>query len=122
MIRRKNQGKWKIVIFLSSLITLTVVSIAVQKICQDIFRFSLLKTWMIIVSTAGPLAVLILLHKYSQCIFMLTIPQIISKRGRMFFIATAFLIAFAGPTKNLIKNGEILGDSLSCSQVYISYF
>ncbi|KAG5678517.1 hypothetical protein PVAND_008184 [Polypedilum vanderplanki] len=40
----------------------------------------------------------------------------ISKRGRMFIIAAAFMIALSGPTKNLIKNGEILSDSLSCSQ------
>ncbi|XP_070510039.1 DC-STAMP domain-containing protein 2-like [Chironomus tepperi] len=115
-MKKENKKKWKFVIFLSCLKALAILTFSLNKIFQDFFEYSLLKTWIIIFSVITPLAILITFHTYSQCIFMLTIPQIVSKRGRMFLIAAAFLIALSGPTKNLIRNGEILAESLSCSQ------
>ena len=119
-MKHKKQTNWKIIIFLSCAIALAILFIAVQKISQGVFKLSSFYVWATTLVIIVPLAVLITFHKFSQCIFMLTIPQIISKRGRMFLIATAFLISFSGPTKNLLKNSEILSESLSCSQVNIS--
>ncbi|KAL7050481.1 hypothetical protein ACKWTF_004096 [Chironomus riparius] len=115
-MKQENKRKWKIIIFISCLKALAILTYTLQKIFQDFFEYSLLKTWIIILSIFIPLTILITCHTYSQCIFMLTIPQIVSKRGRMFLIAAAFLIALSGPTRNLIRNGEILSESLSCSQ------
>lgn len=118
-MKQENKRKWKVIIFLSCLNALAILTYTLQKLLQDYFGYSLLKTWIIIFAVIIPLAILITFHSYSQCIFMLTIPQIVSKRGRMFLIATAFLIALSGPTRNVIRNGEILSESLSCSQVSI---
>lgn len=118
-MKQENKKKWKFIIFLSCLKALAILTYTLWKLLQDYFGCSLLKTWIIISVVIIPLAILITFHSYSQCIFMLTIPQIVSKRGRMFLIAAAFLIALSGPTKNLLRNGEILSESLSCSQVII---
>jgi len=121
-MKKESKRNWKIIIFLSCLKALAILTFTLQKIFQDFFEYSLLKTWIIILSVITPLAILITFHAYSQCIFMLTIPQIVSKRGRMFLIAATFLVALSGPTKNLIRNGEILSESLSCSQVMINFW
>lgn len=56
-----------------------------------------------------------------QCITLLTLPQLFSKRGRSMLIAYVFLIALSGPVANTAKNTEILSASLSCGQVCIGY-
>lgn len=114
---RNIKGNWKLFKFLSISISLIVLFVGLEKVCQDIFKLDEFYSWGITLGLIAVLAFLVTFHQYSQCIFMLTIPQIISKRGRMFLIATAFLISLSGPTKNLLRNGEILSESLSCSQV-----
>lgn len=52
-----------------------------------------------------------------QCITLLTLPQLFSKRGRSMLIAYVFLITLSGPVANTAKNTEILSGSLSCGQV-----
>lgn len=114
---KKEKKKLKILIFISCLKVLLVLSIAIEKALSGVFNLKTFETYLLVSAIILPLTLLITFHKTSQCIFMLTIPKLISKRGRMFMIAAAFMIALSGPTRNLIKNAEILSNSMSCSQV-----
>ncbi|XP_021695181.1 DC-STAMP domain-containing protein 2 [Aedes aegypti] len=51
-----------------------------------------------------------------QCVTLLMVPQILSKRGRATTIAYVFVLAMNGPARNTIANVDRLGRALSCSQ------
>lgn len=60
---------------------------------------------------------LIIFHKSSRCVFFLLIPQFFSKRGRSAIVAYTLYLAITGPGADLMKNVEVLSDSLACGQV-----
>ncbi|XP_066142810.1 DC-STAMP domain-containing protein 2-like [Euwallacea fornicatus] len=51
-----------------------------------------------------------------RCIVLLALPQFFSKRGRQALLAYAFVLALAGPTRNIVNNMGILSESLACGQ------
>ncbi|XP_062549952.1 DC-STAMP domain-containing protein 2 isoform X2 [Armigeres subalbatus] len=51
-----------------------------------------------------------------QCVTLLMVPQILSKRGRTASVAYAFVLTMNGPARNTIANVDVLGQALSCSQ------
>lgn len=112
----------KYFIFIACFKALIVLSIATEKILKDVFHLSNFTTYSTVTFIFVSLVLLLTFHKYSQCIFMITIPKMISKRGRMFVMASAFVLAFTGPTSNLMKNGEKLTESISCSQVILFFY
>lgn len=66
---------------------------------------------------AVPLTFSLTFFRRIQCLVLLALPQLISKRGRSAMIAFAFLLTFTGPVANMAKNIEILSASMSCGQV-----
>lgn len=51
-----------------------------------------------------------------RCTIFLFLPHFFSKRGRTALIAYAFALSLTGPTKNIVKNMEVLGHSLNCAE------
>ncbi|XP_062705075.1 DC-STAMP domain-containing protein 2-like [Aedes albopictus] len=51
-----------------------------------------------------------------QCVTLLMIPQILSKRGRATTVAYVFMLTMNGPARNTIANVDVMGRALSCSQ------
>lgn len=51
-----------------------------------------------------------------QCVTLLMVPQVLSKRGRAATVAYVFVLAINGPARNTIANIDVLGKALSCSQ------
>lgn len=114
---RKRNCCWNFFVFISAKIYLLIIAITLKNILHNHFNISNLISVICSLLVAFSLAILIWFHKCSQCIFLLTIPQLVSRRGRLFLLASAFFIAFSHPTKNLMSNAEILSDCLSCTQV-----
>ncbi|XP_058122997.1 DC-STAMP domain-containing protein 2-like [Anopheles ziemanni] len=54
--------------------------------------------------------------KSVRCITVLLVPQFLSKRGRAALIGYIFLLTVTGPTENTMRNVEVLGGTLSCTQ------
>jgi hypothetical protein len=54
--------------------------------------------------------------KNVRCLVCLTIPQILSRRGRAGLIAYAYILVISGPGKNAAKNMDVLSESLTCEQ------
>ncbi|XP_058828490.1 DC-STAMP domain-containing protein 2-like [Topomyia yanbarensis] len=51
-----------------------------------------------------------------QCLTLLMVPQILSKRGRAAMIAYAFVLAINGPARNAIANIDAVGEAITCGQ------
>lgn len=113
----KKKWHWLLVVFICAKICLSLLAVTLTRIFYYHFHFSYLNSLLISVITAFIIALLISFHKFSQCIFMLMIPQLLRKRGRIFIIGYAFFVAFSYPGKNLMHNAQELTDSLSCIQV-----
>lgn len=60
---------------------------------------------------------LISLHKSSRCISLLMLVQLFNRKGRKAIVAYTFYLALTGPTSNLLKNVNVMSDSLTCGQV-----
>ncbi|XP_037939558.1 DC-STAMP domain-containing protein 2-like [Teleopsis dalmanni] len=54
--------------------------------------------------------------RHVRCVVVLTLPVIFSAKGRSLVIALAFILAATGPIRNILKNVEVLADSLTCGQ------
>lgn len=115
--KRKKEKSFKLFIFMSVFISLSLLSLTIWQILSNSFKLSDYTTFGVLTILNFLLILLISTDETAQCVFMLTIPKILSKKGRMFIVASAFLVVFSGPTKNLIANSEILAESLGCSQV-----
>uniref|UniRef100_A0AAG5D723 Uncharacterized protein n=1 Tax=Anopheles atroparvus TaxID=41427 RepID=A0AAG5D723_ANOAO len=62
-------------------------------------------------------AVLALARRKSvRCITVLLVPQFLGKRGRAALIGYIFVLTVTGPTENTMRNVEVLGETLSCTQ------
>jgi hypothetical protein len=117
--KKKSKKKyfWLLVVFICAKIFLTLLAVTLTRTFYHHFHFSYVKSLLIGALTSFSLALLISFHKFSQCIFMLMIPQLLRKRGRIFLIGYAFFVAFSYPGKNIMKNAHELTDNLSCIQV-----
>lgn len=115
--KKKQTFCWSFSILICAKIYLLIFAVTIKNILLSHLDLSNEYSWSISLFFAILLALLIWCSKCLQCIFLLTLPQLISKRGRLFVLASAFFIAFAHPAKNMMSNAEILSDSLSCSQV-----
>ncbi|XP_050421370.1 DC-STAMP domain-containing protein 2-like [Adelges cooleyi] len=51
-----------------------------------------------------------------RCVFMMVMPQLFSERGRHALLVYAFILCFAGPSKNTMHNTGVLSESLTCLQ------
>ncbi|KAL2719595.1 DC-STAMP domain-containing protein 2-like [Vespula squamosa] len=51
-----------------------------------------------------------------RCVVFLLLPQFFSKRGRQALIAYAFILTLTGPGKNMLRNINVLTESLVCGQ------
>ncbi|EDS42666.1 conserved hypothetical protein [Culex quinquefasciatus] len=54
-----------------------------------------------------------------QCITLLMVPQMLSKRGRIALIAYVFVLALSGPARNTVENIGLMSESLICSQAQL---
>ncbi|XP_049542841.1 DC-STAMP domain-containing protein 2-like [Anopheles darlingi] len=54
--------------------------------------------------------------KSASCVTVLLVPQFLSKRGRAALIGFIFVLTVTGPTANTMRNVEVLGQTLSCTQ------
>lgn len=115
--RKKQTFCWSFSIVICAKIYLLIFAVTLKNIFLSHFDLSNESSWTISLFFAIILALLIWCSKCLQCIFLLTLPQLISKRGRLFVLASAFFIAYSHPAKNMMRNAEILSDSLSCTQV-----
>lgn len=119
--RKKQTFCWSISILICAKIYLLIFAVTLKNIFLTHLNLSNETSWTISLFFAIIIALLIWCSECLQCIFLLTLPQLISKRGRLFVLASAFVIAFSHPAKNMMHNAEILSDSLSCSQVIKFY-
>ncbi|XP_050094158.1 DC-STAMP domain-containing protein 2-like [Anopheles aquasalis] len=55
-------------------------------------------------------------RKSARCVTVLIVPQFLSKRGRAALIGFIFVLTVTGPTANTMRNVEVLGQTLSCTQ------
>nr|XP_042908328.1 DC-STAMP domain-containing protein 2 [Parasteatoda tepidariorum] len=51
-----------------------------------------------------------------RCMTMLAVPQLFSSRGRVVLLAYTYILVMSGPTKNALRNANILVSSLNCGQ------
>lgn len=119
--RKKQTFCWSFSILICAKIYLLIFAVTLKNIFLTHLNLSNETSWTISLFFAIIIALLIWCSECLQCIFLLTLPQLISKRGRLFVLASAFVIAFSHPAKNMMRNAEILSDSLSCSQVIKFY-
>lgn len=115
--RVKKSCCWLLLVFVCAKICLTLLAVTLTQVLYHRFHFSYINALLISASTAFSLALLISFNKFCQCIFMLMIPQLLRKRGKVLIIGYAFFVAFSYPGKNLINNAEELTDSLTCIHV-----
>lgn len=113
----KKKWRWLLLVFISAKICLTILAVTLTRTFYYHFHFSYVESLLIGALTAFFVALLISFNKFCQCIFMLMIPQLLRKRGRIFIIGYAFFVAFSYPGKNLMSNAHELTDNLSCIQV-----
>ncbi|XP_053674603.1 DC-STAMP domain-containing protein 2-like [Anopheles nili] len=80
------------------------------------FSFAPVVQWLLIVICFTVALVMLKRSKSVRCITMLLVPQFLSKRGRAALIGYIFILTVTGPTENTMRNVEILGETLSCTQ------
>ncbi|XP_053687022.1 DC-STAMP domain-containing protein 2 [Sabethes cyaneus] len=74
-------------------------------------------TTLIVVITLGSIFTIISCCSSNfQCLTLLMIPQILSKRGRAAMVAYLFVLALNGPARNTIANVNVLGQAMTCGQ------
>ncbi|XP_058463840.1 DC-STAMP domain-containing protein 2 [Malaya genurostris] len=75
------------------------------------------RTTLVTVAVLGSMFTLVSCHSSSfQCLTLLMLPQILSKRGRASMIAYTFVLAINGPARNAIANIEVVGKAITCGQ------
>lgn len=115
--RQKNQkASTKVFKFLCAITFTVTFSFYVFSLARNYFQTSVLASSAISLGSVLVFVLPVVLHKSTQCIFFLTIPQFFSKRGRTAIIAYTFFIAFNGPAANLMKNFNVLTDCMACGQ------
>lgn len=113
----KKKFTLKIILFyISAVAFASCLIISLFSVLKFQFKLSSVVSICITITTSLATALLMIFHRSSRCIYFLLIPQIFSKRGRSAVVAFAFILAFSGPTRNILKNVEVLSRSISCGQ------
>jgi hypothetical protein len=119
-MREKRKRFYLFLKVFCTLFVLLFLALQLEKFLSQKLKFSKFVTILIISSVVKVILVLIYFNKSSQCILMLLVPQIVTKKGRVFIVGCAFYLAFAGPAKNLIHNSEVMTESVLCTQVSLN--
>lgn len=116
--RNNKKGKFFKVLTIVWMLIFSVSSVFLLfSFLQSVFNASTIVSLLISILIVFVFALLILLNKWSRCIFLLMIPQFFSKRGRKALLTYVYFIALTGPTSNMRDNLFLLGRSLICAEV-----
>ncbi|XP_055538451.1 DC-STAMP domain-containing protein 2 [Wyeomyia smithii] len=113
---RKTKLRRKRFKFLFGLVLGLIKSFALYCLLRYQLETELLTTWIIVIALGFIFTILSCCSSNFQCLMLLMIPQILSKRGRAAMIAYVFVLTLNGPARNTVANINVLGRAMTCGQ------